>query len=258
MDDTPVPVLMYHGIHDSPQDEGLFDPVYSITRRQFEAQLQWLEENGYRTVTCAELMEHEPGDRLAVITFDDGDRSNYTVSLPMLRERDMVADYFITTDWIGGEHHMSAGQLRALEAAGMSVQSHGKSHRYLSDLPAAELEEELVGSKRALESILGGPVKGLALPGGRGDERVSRQAGAAGYDYVCTSRLGLNPPGGLEPYALRRIAITRQMELDTFQRLVRGDRWEMGRRLARQWLLDGAKRLLGNRLYERLRGGVVR
>ncbi len=258
MDDTPVPVLMYHGIHDSPQDEGLFDPVYSITRRQFEAQLQWLEENGYRTVTCAELMEHEPGDRLAVITFDDGDRSNYSVSLPMLRERDMVADYFITTDWIGGEHHMSAGQLRALDAAGMSVQSHGKSHRYLSDLPAAELEEELVGSKRVLESILGGPVKGLALPGGRGDERVSRQAGAAGYDYVCTSRLGLNPPGGLEPYALRRIAITRQMELDTFQRLVRGDRWEMGRRLARQWLLDGAKRLLGNRLYERLRGGVVR
>ncbi len=253
-----VPILMYHGIHDTPDDEGRFDPVYSISRRQFEEQLRWLQENGYRTVTCAGLAGIEPDDKAVVITFDDGDRSNYTVSLDCLRDRGMTAEYFITTDWIGSEHYMNPEQLRTLDRAGMSVQSHGKSHRYLSDLSDEELEEELRGSKQTLEGILGKPVEGLALPGGRGNGAVTRQAQEAGYRYLCTSRLGLNSLAELKPYALKRIAVTRQMELVLFQRLVRGDRWELGRRIARQRLLDGAKRLLGNRLYERLRGGVVR
>ncbi len=253
-----IPILMYHGIHDSPDEDGLFDPVYSITRKQFGEQLQWLVENGYRTVTCADLATLEAGEKGVVITFDDGDRSNYTVSLTMLQERGMIAEYFITTDWIGGEHHMAPGQLLELRRAGMSIQSHGKSHRYLSDLPAAELEKELEDSKRELEQVLGETVTGLALPGGRGDGDVCRRAKAVGYRYLCTSQLGLNPQGEIDPYALKRIPITRQMTQEQFQRLVKGSALELGRRVIRQRLLDGAKRLLGNRLYEKVRGGMIR
>lgn len=251
-----IPILMYHGIHDVPGQDGRFEPVYSITRRQFERQLAWLADNGYQSVTCARLEEWNSDARIVVITFDDGDLSNYTVSLPLLQKYGMCADYFITTDWIDSEEYMSPNQLRELDRAGMSVQSHARSHRYLSDLTAEELSEELNGSREVLEQILGKPVTGLALPGGRGGERVVRMARDAGYRYVCSSELGVNSGGG-NRFALQRIPVTRQMELEQFARLVTGDRWEIGRRVLRQRILGRMKKLLGNRLYERLRSRVV-
>ncbi len=251
-----IPILMYHGIHDRPGEGGSFEPVYSITRREFGAQLQWLADNGYRTATCRQMEDLAADGKHVIITFDDGDLSNRTVSLEMLQRHSMCAEYFITSDWIGTPGYMSATQLMELEGAGMSVQSHARSHRFLSELDDQEIREELAGSKRTLERILGRPVTGLALPGGRGDRRVVRVAREVGYRYLCNSELGLNSPG-CDPFSLRRIPITRGMDLDTFRRLVTGDRWEMGRRRARQLVLAGLKRVLGNRLYVRLRSGVV-
>ncbi len=243
---------MYHGIHDTPDEEGCFDPVYSITRRQFEQQMRWLDENGYETLLYAELDTPRSGKNSVVITFDDGDVSNYTVSLPVLQQLGMTAEYFITTDWIGTACYMNAEQLRALHRAGMALQSHAKSHRYLNDLAEKDLEDELIGSKRRLEQIIGRPVTGLALPGGRGGVKVLQIARESGYRYVCNSELGINTAHS-DPFSLKRIAITRQMSLEQFRRLVTGNRWEIGRRLLRQRMLDGMKRVLGNTLYERVR-----
>ena len=251
-----IPVLMYHGIHDTPGRDGRFDSVYSITRHQFEQQMRWLADNGYNTVVCSEINETPPDKKRIVITFDDGDLSNRTVSLPVLQELGMTAEYFITTDWIGTEDYMNPAQLRELEQAGMSLQSHAKSHRYLSDLTEEELTEELVGSKQALEQIIGRQVTGLALPGGRGGENVVQMAKQAGYHYVCNSEFGVNA-AGTDPFALKRIAVTRQMGMEPFKRLVSGNKWELGRRLLRQQLLDSMKTVLGNRLYEKVRAGFL-
>ncbi len=243
---------MYHGIHDVTGRDGHFDPVYSITRQQFEQQMRWLAESGYSTITCAEIRDVPSDKKAVVITFDDGDLSNYTVSLSVLRELGMTADYFITTDWIDIECYMNPVQLRALDEAGMSVQSHARSHRYLNDLGDNELAEELSGSKQMLEEILGRPVIGLALPGGRGGDNVVKVAREAGYLYVCNSELGINSPKD-DLFALKRIAVTRQMGIVSFKRLVSGDRWEIGRRVLRQRILDNMKAVLGNRLYEKVR-----
>ncbi len=252
-----IPVLMYHGIHDEAGRDGSFEPVYSITRKQFEQQLQWLSDNGYRTITCGRINNVPADGKHVVITFDDGDLSNRTVSLEMLQSRAMCAEYFITTDWIGTRDYMSAAQLVELDDAGMSVQSHAKSHRFLNDLDdREEIREELAVSKQVLEQILGRQVTGLALPGGRGDRRVLRVAREVGYHHVCNSELGLNP-AGCDPFTLRRIPVTRNTSLEQFRRLVTGDRWEMGRRRVRQQILGGMKRLLGNRIYERVRSGIV-
>ncbi len=251
-----IPVLMYHGIHDVPGRDGCFDAVYSITCNQFEQQMQWLADNGYNTVTCAEITDLPPNEKAVVITFDDGDLSNYTVSLPVLQKFGMTAEYFITTDWIDTEHYMSPAQLRALDEAGMSLQSHAVTHRYLNDLSDEEILEELRGSKKLLEQILGKQVTGLALPGGRGGDKVVRMAREQGYLYLCNSELGINT-GKSDPFALKRIAVTRQMGMESFKRLVAGNRWEFGRRVIRQRVLDSMKMFLGNRLYEKVRSGFL-
>jgi len=250
-----LPVLMYHGLHADTAQRGRFDAVYSVQPQEFASQLDWLRANGYRTVLLRDLDNMRDGKRV-VITFDDGDASNAEVALPLLRERGMVAEFFVTADFVEQPGMLRAAELRELVAAGMSVQSHGVTHRYLADLDDAELERELADSKQRLETWTQQPVEALALPGGRGAERERAAAMRLGYRHVLNSAPGANLRRGANDY-FERVAVTRGMPLGTFSTLVQ---WRgAGPRLmkARYELLAGAKRLLGNQRYERLRARVL-
>jgi peptidoglycan/xylan/chitin deacetylase (PgdA/CDA1 family) len=252
-----LPVLMYHGLHASPNDAGRFDPVYSVTPDDFGRQLDWLVEHGYRAVRLRDVDALAPSVKPIVISFDDGDVSNYTVALSLLKERGFAAEFFITADFIDQPSMLTAAHTRALADAGMGVQSHGCTHRYLEDLDDASMTAELRDSKRRLETITGNGVDALALPGGRGGERERRIARDLGYRYVLNSAPGANRNRRDGEY-LERIAVTRTMRLEEFAALVTwsgmSPRWQR----LRFRLLRLPKRVLGNRRYERWRSRVLR
>lgn len=252
MADLLLPVLMYHGLHANAHQHGVFDAVYSVEPRQFAYQLDWLVANGYRTLRLRDL---DPGPVPAngvVISFDDGDVSNAEVALPLLVERGLVAEFFVTSAFVGQPGRLDAADLRLLAAAGMGIQSHGATHRYLADLDEAELEAELSASKQQLESLAGTRVRALALPGGRGGERERRAALRLGYTEVLNSEPGCNRHWRPGCY-LQRLAVTRMLSLSDFTTLVlwRGARPRLLQ--ARYHALRGIKRLVGNRRYERVR-----
>src|SRR5690348_1878006 len=140
MRDNGLPVLMYHALHVDGSDSAHLDPVYSVTAAEFAAQLDWLHANGYRTVRLDD--PQETSAKRVVISFDDGDASNVTIALPLLRERGMVAEFFITSDFIGQPGMLTAQDVRTLAQAGMGVQSHGRSHRFLEDLDYEAMHAE--------------------------------------------------------------------------------------------------------------------
>ena len=251
-----LPVLMYHGLHFDADSPGRFDPVYSVHPDAFAAQLDWLADNGYHTVGASDRYAADDGRRIA-ITFDDGDVSNIDVALPLLRERDMVATFFITSGFIGQPGMLSPAQVGALVAAGIEIGAHGHSHAFLEDLDDAALSAELRESRRQLSKITGGPVGSMALPGGRGGERERRAARAQGYAHLFGSVPGPNRNPAGEGW-LQRIAVTRDMELGTFASLVawRGVRPRVSR--MRFEALSWPKRMLGNSGYERLRSRLLR
>ena len=250
------PIVMYHGIQDSEDDPGHFDPVYSVTHQQFIEQLDWLKDNNYKACTLETAAERTNTEKVVVITFDDGDITNFTSALPQLVERSMPAEFYITTDWIGNEFSMSADQLCKLDQAGMAVDSHGKTHQYLSDLNDNEMRLELEESKQTLEEILGKKINTIALPGGRGDHRTREIAKKLGYKKLCTSVIGYNNAES-DPFKLKRIAITRQMSLDTFASLVSGEGSAMRKSQLRHFILASMKTVLGNRLYEIVRSRLL-
>src|SRR5690606_21962509 len=133
-----LPVLMYHGLHPGPDAPGRFDPVYSVHPDAFAAQLDWLQRNGYRAVAASDREALEDGRRV-VITFDDGDVSNLEIALPLLRERGMVATFFVTSGFVGQPGMLSPRQVAALAEAGMEIGAHGHSHAFLEDLDDAAL-----------------------------------------------------------------------------------------------------------------------
>lgn len=251
----PLPVLMYHGLHADAQAHGRFDPVYSVHPDEFARQLDWLLAQGYHAIR-ADGRSAPAQARPVAITFDDGDVSNLEVALPLLRERGMVATFFVTSGFVNQPGMLSAEQLRALAAAGMAIGAHGRSHAFLEDLDEAMLAAELRDSRACLSEISGQAVDAMALPGGRGGERERRAARAAGYRHLFGSVPGPNRRRDGDDW-LQRIAVTRTTTPAEFAALVawRGLHPRLAR--ARFAALAWPKRVLGNAGYERLRAQLL-
>ncbi len=89
---------------------------------------------------------------------------------------------------------MSWQQVRAMRAAGHGIGSHTISHRVLATLSPQAQADEIKGSKRSLETILGHEVSSFAYPVG-GPQHINehsvRLAREAGYQQAFTFLTGL-------------------------------------------------------------------
>ena len=92
-----VPVLMYH--HISPS-EGMI----TTSPANFERQLAWMAQHGYRSLTSDEFAGHLNGqpvpDKSILITFDDGYLDNWVYAYPLLKKYGYTALVFLVTSWI--------------------------------------------------------------------------------------------------------------------------------------------------------------
>ena len=91
-DRREVPVLMYHSILRDPARAG----KYILSPDVLEADIVWLLQNGYETVTARDLIAFVEGsgtlpDRPAILSFDDGYLNNLTYVLPLLEKYDCCA-----------------------------------------------------------------------------------------------------------------------------------------------------------------------
>jgi len=122
------------------------------------------------------------------------------------------AEVLIDSTTLGRQLFMSLDQLRQLTVAGMSIGSHGQSHRAFASLHDAIQRQELMESKRFLEHSLGLEIKALAYPfgwGGTFTARTIHLATEAGYHLAFSSLQGVNRLGNtaFQPFALRRLNV---------------------------------------------------
>jgi hypothetical protein len=126
--------------------------LHEVTRAFLEPRLQYLADNGYRTVTTEAVIRYvrdgiAPHPRSVVLTFDDAWVSLWTVAGPLLRRFGMTATVFViparledatacrpTVDDGGvaepaGSPFVTWPELQALHDSGLfDVQSHTRSH----------------------------------------------------------------------------------------------------------------------------------
>lgn len=250
-------VLMYHGVGDEPAPHS--EPRYTVSETKFATQLDLLLQARATVLSLEACLSQGDGGGKAgvVLTFDDGEASVVHRALPLMAARSMAGTVYVTTDWIGQPGYASADELRGLRAAGWTVGAHSMSHRYLSGLGDQELDLELTGSRQALVELLGEPVVHMSLPGGRAEPRVMEAARRAGYDSVATSAPG-RWTAGTSTLDLPRLTVLADTSSKTFEGLIRGHLPTYLKIMGRAVALDGAKYVLGDRRYDRLRGGVLR
>lgn len=248
--------LMYHSV--TPGTDTPAWP-YAVSMKNFCAQLDLLQCEGWKTYSVAELATRPLPERSVVITFDDGYRDNFP-AFEELARRGLTASWFIVSRDIGTQTRwrdagttqaplLDAAQLREMHAAGMEVGAHGHTHKRLSECDDRALIEELTVSKNTLEDVLHAPVNTLAYPYGEYDVRVLREARAAGYVAGCTTRTGW-AMGESDPFLIRRLSIYAHDTLGSFARkLAFADNEGSWRRLlgyARRRTLSRVTRALGS------------
>lgn len=133
------------------------------------------------------------------------DHVGQNAGLPMSREEERrFADELIMT-W---------GDVHALRAAGMDVQSHTCEHYLLPTLAPEHLREELGQSREILEGELRQPIRAIAYPAGRGAAtypRLREAVTAAGYELGFSNAGGINHRRTFDPLNVRRISLDIDM-----------------------------------------------
>ncbi len=220
-DGTPaVVILMYHGLDAAAG----YDPA------DFEAQMQYLADNNYSTLTLDELQSWiETGlpvlpDKPVVLTFDDNYLSIYTVAYPTLQLHGFVGVNFTHTNYVGvvtSFDHADWNEINEMESAGVIfTESHTRSHPALTGLTDPQIADELAGSKAAIEAnVPGKTCRHLAYPYGIYDANVISIAQASGYQTAVTTISGVNTRSTPQ-MELRRYGVNPSTALSSFASMV--------------------------------------
>ena len=201
-----IPVLNYHQINDVDEN------MLTVSTAEFETQMVWLEENGYKTITVSELLDALEGkgslpEHPVLITFDDGYIDNYQCAFPILKKHNMKACIFLISEYVSlYPNYLTWEQLAEMQLSGIEFGSHTVDHNVLTELSPNSVNHELVDSKNLLEKRLGRRIDVLAYPCGYTNEYIKSRVNASGYRAAFTVNLG-NVHLGDDLYALNRVPI---------------------------------------------------
>lgn len=167
-----VPILMYHKIRDYKEKDSKKAKIFITTPTAFEEQMKYLHDHGYNVISIDDLMKAFNGaplpDKPVIITFDDGFNSQYTYALPILEKYRDTATFFIYTDAVSAYgDYMTWEQVHDLASKGMTIAAHTKSHAKLTKIKSRKgIEQEILGSKKVLETEMNIPIVYFAYPYG--------------------------------------------------------------------------------------------
>ncbi len=186
-----------------------------------------------------------------MLTFDDGNLSDFEIAFPILRDFDFTAHFFVTTDFVSKKNHMDWPQIRELQKNGFIIGSHAVSHKDLSRLQDKDVIYELSYSKSTIEDKLGREVDIVSMPHGGYDHRICRIAKEFGYRAIFTSRPTYQIAYA-DPYVFGRFAIKNKTDFRTFCQIISADKHIRNKMLAIFYFKKIIKGLLSNGIREKL------
>jgi len=205
-------IFCYHRLVDKIRYPGT-----EITPAAFEAQMKELKDRGITVISMQDLLAWKRGEknippRSAVVTFDDGWKSQYEVAWPIMKKYGYPFTMFIYTEGVrggalGGGEAITWEQLGDMRDNGVDIEAHTATHQDLREghnimlastggkktrtkLTGPQYEQwvqnEVVGCKQLLEQRLGIKVNCFAVPFGNYNEHVKELARNAGYEAMFT------------------------------------------------------------------------
>ncbi|WP_162595908.1 polysaccharide deacetylase family protein [Bacillus sp. CGMCC 1.16541] len=234
--DKGIPVLMYHHILTAEEKaESIYaNASTTVTDQEFYTQMDYLKENGFKSITAQELFdivtgEKEPPSKAVLITFDDGLNSVLEYGYPKLKEHQFKAIQFIISGRIPASsqpfHPFSLRFLSMQEMNQMSdVFDYGGHTHQLHNL--VNNQSEFVSKSHALvmedlrknrQEIT--DTTFFAYPFGQYTTEQIKQIKEAGFTMAFTTKNGRVHPHD-DIYQLKRQNVNPGITLEQFAQMV--------------------------------------
>ena len=221
-----VPILCYHQFAKRRATNRM-----QVTAANFEAQMQYLKDNGFRVISMSDLQGFLAGrqgipEKAVVLTIDDGYRSVYDIAYPILQRMGLTATLYVYSDFAGIS--LSWDQIREMQASGViDIQSHSRSHTSMSPNGYEKLgppyrdrvEQEIAVPHRILTDKLGTDIIHFAYPYGDTSEDAVKLLEQYGYVTATTVQRGGNA-GFMHPLLLRRDMVFSDHSLKDFKKFL--------------------------------------
>lgn len=192
-----VPILMYHYVRVVDAGQDPLGYALSVTPSDLDAQMAYLEANGFHTIHPAQLVSAIKNktalpSKSIILTFDDSYRDFYTAALPILQRHHFVASNYVITDYVlnANPAYMTPDMVKEIDRDGMNVAAHTKGHPDLARLSVTDALEQIRGSKAALEALIGKPVLDFAYPYGSFNWTTVSLVARAGFTDASTTIYG--------------------------------------------------------------------
>jgi peptidoglycan/xylan/chitin deacetylase (PgdA/CDA1 family) len=213
-------VLNYHLLSDDARGaNGLF----SVSLATFCRQMNAIKERDIPVVSLDALINGTfAGNFGLILTFDDGNLSDFHIAYPALKELNLTATFFPVVNNIGKGGCVTWQQLREIARGDFTIGSHGLSHLSLMKLSKRERQHELGWSKQILEQGVGRRVTHFAAPYGLYNKAIVALARNVGYKALMTTSLHVNEPDK-RPFVVHRWNVRRRTSLEAFRRMLEGN-----------------------------------
>jgi peptidoglycan/xylan/chitin deacetylase (PgdA/CDA1 family) len=214
--------LCFHGLGTPP-------PRVSAPERPF-----WLPPKRFVEIVGL-VRKYQTASRRIHLTFDDGNKSDAGIALPILQEHKCRGLFFVSSDAIGEPDFMEVADIVSLHDAGMTIGSHGADHVKWTTLPSSELTEQVRRSIGVLSCVVGEPVNVVAPPFGDYNRRVLKVLRRLKVSAVFTTDDGEARCGA---WVKTRFTVRTDTPLDDIEARLSGrvDRMRRLRNYARQFV----------------------
>jgi peptidoglycan/xylan/chitin deacetylase (PgdA/CDA1 family) len=233
---TEVPIIVYHHLLKEGENEKFKNEKTVVSYEQFVAQMKFLHDHGYHTITLPELEQFLQGKRnlpakSIMIHFDDGLKTNYIYAYPVLKQYHFQAVAFLITsrntvdvqpfrpDILQFLSWPEIDQMRdVFEFASHTHALHNRGTDGIGNLmkePYETVKADLLQS----QNLLNGTTY-FAYPFGQYKQETINILQETGFTMAFTTKTGTVKPGD-DPYQLKRYGIGPDTTLEEFKHIIR-------------------------------------
>lgn len=192
-------ILMYHSVD--------YNKVFfTVKPENFQKQMAHLSAKGYLVISLSKLAETIKNKekilaKTIVLTFDDGFADNYFNVFAILKKYNFSATIFLPTLFIGSEKKSEStgvslkclnwSQIKEMHSSGLiDFEPHTHSHRELTKVSLKEISQEILDSRRVIETGLNKKCYFFAYPRGKYDKEVVKVLQENGFLAAVTVNPG--------------------------------------------------------------------
>lgn len=156
----------------------------------------WISPSDFDSILCA-LSDFEDEFKTSIeLTFDDGNKSDLELAVPLLKKHNRRAVFYVCGGRIGKTGYLDNADIQALLDAEMEIGSHGMDHVKWNSCSSNDLETEIVTARQKLQDAAKSEILKAAIPFGAYNSNVIKFLKKTNWNAVYSSDGGYTNKNG--------------------------------------------------------------